>query len=231
MIDKYRIFSRALSALDVDGAAQILSAVLSAQPQRIRDSKSFYQNEIDRCLLPLGNGVSRERNARCGDPDFTVRLPGRVLVVEIKYAKTTGFSREMKGKPVRPARGIAIPGGEQWPVAIRPEGIARPEAPADADGASGAPSAPLRPGRAEGRAARLRMIHDGNLMLTFERILKNKCGRAYLDGPDRVYAVAVSVVDRWDVSIDCREITRGDWRNDPRPSPLGASGPESAAPS
>ncbi|MDR1038835.1 MAG: AAA family ATPase [Deltaproteobacteria bacterium] len=225
MLNFYKKFSASLSILDVDRLTEILSSILEIYPyQRIESNERFFQNEIARCLWFLNDVVQAEPSAGGGVPDFIVRLPGSVIIIDVKHARSIHLINGLKGELVHD--------DSLEPDAHVKTSECHNDRTKDDDGVESSnptESVPERQSRAirirrtEAHLARVRKLLEKGISEAFTQIYVYKHGWGDLGGKAKVYAVAVSVVDRIDVMIDCREILYRDWRNDPRPKPLGRS--------
>ncbi|MDR1041540.1 MAG: AAA family ATPase [Deltaproteobacteria bacterium] len=221
MLDLYKKFSAAISVLDIDSSTEILSSILDIYPyQRIEPNERFFQNEIARCLWFLNDVVRAEPSAGGGVPDFIVRLPGSVIIIEVKHAKTTDMINELKAVSMRDSFKADAGTDDSEPPDEQTEGyddsgVSRATQPVPAKRAHA-----KRIRRSEAHLARVQKLLENGIREAFTQTYVYKHGWGDLGGKVKVYAVAVSVVDRIDAMIDCREILYKDWRNNPRPKPL-----------
>ncbi|MDR1040508.1 MAG: AAA family ATPase [Deltaproteobacteria bacterium] len=224
MIELYKKFSSAISTLDIDIASRTFSSMLSKYPyRRIETNERFFQNELARGLWFLDDVVRQEPSTGDGVPDFIVKLPEFVLVIEVKYNKTIDLIMELKSlsRQGRP---------DPYDPDIAPENqLDQTEKPSHSetssvpDGVPGKPDITKWTKRSEAQLTRIQMLLERGINEAFTQIYIYKYARGDLGRTRKVYAIAVSVVDRTDVSIDCREVTYEDWRNDARPAtPLPA---------
>jgi hypothetical protein len=219
IIYRYRDFTRFLSDLETDKAGNTLSSLLAIIPsQYLKSEESFFQKEINTAFMFFKGKTVPERSVAGGEPDFVLyHVNGDVYVVEIKYNKTATHV----GHPKRETESYEAYDAE------RADGT-NGKATADAGGGS-PPGTPAISGRSKlargdktSRVERekIRNLLDKGIKDAFDQLFGQSYAAGFLSPRYKVYAIAISIVNRSEVLVDCREVTDADWRNDPRPSPL-----------
>jgi hypothetical protein len=216
IIFNYKDFSLFLSNLHVDKASQTLCTIFAIIPhQHLESNERFFQKEISTALMFFKGRIIAERSISGGDSDLVLETTGRdVFVVEIKYNKTATYT------------GLAINENDS-PRRQIPEDPTVSGATGEVMSLSSEPSFSQSAGPGREQLAKtaveqeqIQKLLDRGVKDAFNQIFYKGYAKGFISPRYKVYAIAISIVNRSDVSIDCREVTYGDWRDDPRPEPL-----------
>ncbi|MDR1040758.1 MAG: AAA family ATPase [Deltaproteobacteria bacterium] len=227
IIGLYEKFGASMSVLDVDSASSIFSSILSGFPwEHIKTEERFFQHELSRALKFVDGELLEEPSTGDGRADFSIKLrTNPVLVMEVKYNKTKGLIEEqtkglesnhqdngtadtVKGRPA-----------DAVDVTMDPPITPISHKPLPDDGKPSEPDSSKKAGSSQ-ENIQVKKCHARGIQSAFNQIYNKKYAVKYLWQDFKVYAVAISIVDRTSVRIDFREVTDGDWCRVPRPSPL-----------
>ncbi|MDR1041946.1 MAG: AAA family ATPase, partial [Deltaproteobacteria bacterium] len=210
LIDRYKDFCNALGAIQPKEAQKQLSSIFAAFPhvhhpkKNIVDREFFYKSHMLPALYYADAIVTAEKREAGGAPDFVLEMRhGDVLVMEVKYSKLTDSAD---------SENILTPSAHQDSVETIPTGD-QDRVQESADTASGTDFHPgnretsaLLTTKKELKDKMIASLLDGGIRRAFKQILDYQYARKYLGGKNAVYAVAVSIVDRFHVKIEFKRL-------------------------
>ncbi|MDR1041174.1 MAG: AAA family ATPase [Deltaproteobacteria bacterium] len=205
----YKKFGDAMSSMNVDAASKIFSTLLSNFPaEHIKTEERFFQHELSRAFRFMEGLMLEESRSGDGRPDFVFKFRDKtVLVVEVKYNKTDGLISELKTEE------SIDPYSEHDVDDDAKRSVLGSLNPLRLDASSKTSSDEVKQSRQKPPKKRfshdelVKKCLDRGINSAFNQIYNLRYARKFLWQGNKVYAVAISIVDRSDVKIDFREVT------------------------
>jgi hypothetical protein len=223
IIYRYKDFTQFLSDLELENAGNTLSSLLAIIPvQHLRSDESFYQKEIGTAFMFFNGKVIPEHSVGGGNPDFVLyHNNDNIFAVEIKYSKTMKYLNKIKPTTESEDTGIVTRTGSA--TSTIHDDSSYPDHPPVTHPVSAHPKLAKTDKSSKIEQERIHRLLDKGVKDAFDQLFGKGYVTGFLSPRYKVYAIAISIVNRSEVLIDCREASYGDWRNDPRPTPLSPS--------
>jgi hypothetical protein len=185
-------FCSQLNDINAEDAADSLSSIFAGIPYDYHnDQESFYKSHMNTALAFARGFLTAEKHSGDGRPDFVLETRRHVLVIEVKYVKSSepyvnGTLDNPSGTPVTERN----PGeSNNSDIVNAPDNVK-----AEVDQR-------LKRLQKLEENVQLQALLDDGINSAFNQISHNNYALEYLDGAKKVWAVAVSILGRTAVKI------------------------------
>ncbi|MDR1038780.1 MAG: AAA family ATPase [Deltaproteobacteria bacterium] len=223
IIFRFSDFTRYLSNLETDRAGNALSSLLALIPTQSHKSEiNFSQTEINAALIFFKGEAAAVHGADSNAPDFVLyHVNGDIYVVKIKNNKTSIHIDPLK--PETKCDKDDNYTGVTGQALAKSVGTPPPDRPPVTPTFYGQTISFNDDNNCKAERETIRKLLDKGIKDAFDQLFCQSYAAGFLSPRYKVYAIAISIVNSSEALVDCREVTYGDWRYAPRPTPLSNS--------